>query len=110
MLRVMLKTSAVFVLLAASGVQAAGIDQTRIKELQALVDEDCGACHGLTRHGGLGSPLTPEALAGQPADALAATILEGRPGTPMPPWRGLLTEGEADWIARALKGEATRVR
>lgn len=96
------------VLLAAPPAVAGGIDQTRIKELRALVEQDCGSCHGLTRQGGLGSPLTVDALADKPADALVAAILDGRPGTPMPPWRGLLSEGEVEWIARMLKGEADR--
>jgi cytochrome c55X len=33
---------------------------------------------------------------------MAATILYGRPGTAMPPWRGLLNEAEAQWIAEQL--------
>lgn len=76
---------------------------SRIKALEALVAEDCGACHGLSRRGGLGSPLTAEALDGKADDALAATILDGRPGTAMPPWRGLLDESDAGWIVRHLK-------
>ena len=36
-----------------------------------------------------------------------ALILDGIPDTPMPPWRPLLTEAEADWIADyLLTGEA----
>ncbi|MCR6628714.1 MAG: cytochrome c [Magnetospirillum sp.] len=98
------------ILAAASAHADGGIGQTRIKELQALVEQDCGSCHGLSRQGGLGSPLTPDALAGKPAEALAFAILDGRPGTPMPPWRGLVSESEAEWIARMLKGEADNVR
>jgi hypothetical protein len=89
---------------------AAEPGQARIRELQDMVDQDCGSCHGLTRHGGLGTPLSPEALADKPAEALAAAILDGRPGTPMPPWRGLLSEGDAEWIARMLKGGPANVR
>ncbi|MCC7017227.1 MAG: cytochrome c [Rhodospirillales bacterium] len=75
----------------------------RTRELAYLVRQDCGSCHGMTLKGGLGSPLLPELLAGKHEDALAAIILDGIPGTPMPPWRPLLTEAEAGWIARALK-------
>ena len=75
----------------------------RARELAYLVRQDCGSCHGMTLKGGLGAPLLPEALAGKHEDALAAIILDGMPGTPMPPWRPLLTETEAVWIARALK-------
>lgn len=75
----------------------------RARELSYLVRQDCGSCHGMTLKGGLGAPLLPETLAGKNEDVLAAVILDGLPGTPMPPWRPLLTEAEAAWIARALK-------
>jgi cytochrome c55X len=52
--------------------------------------------------GGLGPALTREALADKPVDSLAATIFHGRPGTPMPPWRRMLSEPEAQWIAERL--------
>ena len=57
----------------------------------------------MTLRGGLGRPLVPAALAGADADAIAELILDGIPGTPMPPWRGQLSEAEALWIARGLK-------
>ena len=37
------------------------------------------------------------------AEGLAWIILDGVPGTAMPPWRPLLTEAEALWIAHYLK-------
>lgn len=73
--------------------------------LTHLVTQDCGSCHGLTRRGGLGLPLTAQALRGKPPEALALVILDGLPGTAMPPWRPLLTEAEALWIARYLKSQ-----
>lgn len=72
-------------------------------ELVHLIRQDCGSCHGMTLKGGLGAPLLPENLAGKDAAVLAAIILDGLHGTPMPPWRPLLTEAEAAWIARKLK-------
>jgi len=77
--------------------------QKPVKELIRLVRQDCGSCHGLTLKGGLGKPLLPENLAGRDADTLAQIILDGIPGTPMPPWRGILSERDARWIARKLK-------
>lgn len=71
-------------------------------ELVRLVRQDCGACHGMTLQGGLGLPLTPAALKDKPVDSLVATILDGRPGTAMPPWRPFLSEGQAEWIVRRL--------
>jgi len=72
-------------------------------QLVALVRQDCGSCHGLTLKGGLGPPLLPPALAGKSAAALAAIILDGVPGTPMPPWNSELTPDDAHWIATRLK-------
>lgn len=76
----------------------------RQKELVHLVRQDCGACHGMTLTGGLGPALSPEALAGKPVDSLVATIISGRPGTPMPPWNRFVTNGEAQWIVDRLIG------
>lgn len=70
--------------------------------LVRMVHQDCGACHGMRLTGGLGPALTPQALADKPVDALAATIFQGRPGTPMPPWRALLSQADAQWIAEQL--------
>ncbi len=92
-------------LLPALPARAATPDSARQAQLSDLVAEDCGACHGLTRKGGLGPPLLADALAGLSDTDVAATILDGRPDTPMPPWRGLLSDDDALWIARLLKGE-----
>jgi cytochrome c55X len=72
-------------------------------KLTKLVRQDCGGCHGLTLKGGLGKPLTADHLARWDRDQIAFIILDGVPGTPMPPWRPLLSEAEARWIADALK-------
>ena len=77
-------------------------DATRQQWLIRMVRNDCGACHGMRLTGGLGPALTRAALADKPLDALAATIVHGRPGTPMPPWRAMLSEGDARWIAEQL--------
>ncbi|MGE5505527.1 MAG: c-type cytochrome [Actinomycetota bacterium] len=74
-------------------------------ELRELVAEDCGSCHGMTRKGGLGSPLLPETLGAMSQEAVVETILEGRPGTPMPPWKTMLSRDDALWIARNLMGD-----
>jgi cytochrome c55X len=84
---------------------AAGVAPAREAELVRLVRQDCGSCHGLTLKGGLGPPLVAAALGDKPAAFLKHTILYGRPGTPMPPWRAFLTDADAEWIAaRLLEG------
>ena len=64
---------------------------------------DCGSCHGMTLQGGLGPALTPLAVDDKPVEYLSAMILDGRPGSAMPPWRALLTANEARWLAKLLK-------
>ena len=80
----------------------APVPPERAAELEHMVVQDCGSCHGLTRKGGLGSPLTPEALEGRTPEGLALIILDGVPGTAMPPWRPLISEADAAWIADHL--------
>jgi cytochrome c55X len=87
----------------AAGVAASDVPAARQQQLHDLVVQDCGSCHGLTLKGGLGKPLLPETLAPFPEDVIAAIILDGVAGTPMPAWRGLLDETDARWIARELK-------
>lgn len=76
----------------------AEVPLARQQELDALLKQDCGSCHGLTLKGGLGLPLTPEALAGKSSEGLEEIILHGVPGTPMPPWEGLLNREEIHWM------------
>lgn len=75
----------------------------RKAELLYLLKQDCGACHGMRLKGGLGPALTAERLAPYDIDFLTLTIIQGRPGTPMPPWGPFITEQEAHWLARQLK-------
>lgn len=82
---------------------AAEPDAARQMELRHLLLQDCGSCHGLSLKGGLGPALLPELLANKPLEYLTATILHGRPGTPMPPWQPFLTPDEAAWMAKLLK-------
>ncbi|MBF0399654.1 MAG: cytochrome c [Magnetococcales bacterium] len=75
----------------------------RQQALIHLLKHDCGSCHGLTLKGGLGPPLTPEALSGKSAEMLADTIAYGLPATAMPPWQGLLSREEIFWLAERLR-------
>lgn len=85
---------------------AAEIPPDRAAALEHMVIQDCGSCHGLTMKGGLGRPLTSAALEGADPEVIALIILDGVPDTAMPPWRPLLTEEEALWIANYLKETA----
>lgn len=93
---------ATLLLPAALGAAAQGIDEARQQQLIRMVRQDCGACHGMRLTGGLGPALTPDALADRPLDAMAATVVHGRPGTPMPPWRAMLSDADVRWIVEQL--------
>lgn len=85
------------------------LSQERKAQLHHIVKQDCGSCHGMTMKGGLGPALLPENLEGKTVPFLQYTILHGRTSTAMPPWKSLLTEQEALWIAQQLKkGEITQ--
>lgn len=87
-----------------SGVQAEP-DSQRQQQLNHLLRQDCGSCHGLRMMGGLGPPLTRSALEGKPRELLIDTIALGRPGTPMPNWNALLSPQDIAWLAdQLLKG------
>lgn len=81
----------------------AEVAPARQQELLHLLRHDCGSCHGMALKGGLGPALLPERLADKPTATLEATVLYGRAGTPMPPWRGLLSEEDVGWLVDTLK-------
>ncbi|MBK8200863.1 MAG: cytochrome c [Bdellovibrionales bacterium] len=75
-------------------------------DLKYLLKHDCGSCHGMKLKGGLGSPLTKELMHNRSRNEIKGVIFNGRPGTAMPPWRSLVTEGEANRLAEILiKGD-----
>ena len=82
--------------------QAQEPDRQRRTALIRLVRQDCGSCHGMTLAGGLGPALLPENLRDKDRRSLKNTILFGRAGTPMPPWREFLTDDEAGWLVDRL--------
>jgi len=91
----------------AASATAEAVSEQRQGELRDLVHQDCGSCHGMRLTGGLGPPLTPQALQGKSHGFLEFTISEGRTGTPMPPWKTLLTKPEIAWIVEYLKDQET---
>ena len=91
---------------AAALASAQEVTPERARTLEHLVVQDCGSCHGMTMKGGLGTPLTLDAIEHYQPEILALVILDGVPGTAMPPWRPLLSEADALWIADyLLKGQ-----
>jgi cytochrome c55X len=80
----------------------------RRQELSNLLQQDCGSCHGLRFKGGLGPALLPENLRSKPDAVLIDTIMNGRAGTAMPPWREFLSFGEAEWLVDRLRNPANQ--
>ncbi len=87
------------VVLATSAFAADTLDPNTLKR---LVHQDCGSCHGLSLKGGLGPDLRAQTLDHYDPDVLSGVILDGIPDTAMPPWRPLISQEEAEWIARYL--------
>lgn len=85
------------------GRQLQVISVERQEQLRHLLKHDCGSCHGMSMKGGLGPSLTQERIHDFPTEFLVNTILQGRPGTAMPPWQPFLTKAEANWLALRLK-------
>ncbi len=81
----------------------ADIEPERQEELRHMLLHDCGSCHGMTMKGGLGPALTEDALKDSTAAALESTVTYGRPGTPMPPFQGILKKEEIQWLVQLLK-------
>ncbi len=79
------------------------IPEKRKEEILSLLRQDCGACHGMTLLGGLGPSLKSEALERLTLDQVVQTIMQGRPGTPMPPWKPFFSDAEVHWLAQQLK-------
>ena len=97
-----------FALPAAVGAQPPSATATepsaeRRTQLIRMVRQDCGSCHGIQLTGGLGPALTRDRMADFPYDSLVAVIYHGRPGTPMPGWKSMLSEADARWIAGRLQ-------
>lgn len=82
---------------------AAALTPARQVQLVRMVRQDCGSCHGIQLTGGLGPELTRERMVEIPLDSLFSVIYHGRPGTPMPGWKTMISEADAHWIAHQLQ-------
>lgn len=83
-------------------VQAETLTPQRKSELNNILIQDCGSCHGMTMKGGLGPALTPDVLKNKSRQMIEVTITYGRAGTPMPPWNTMFSKQEINWIVDTL--------
>ncbi|MCW8827496.1 MAG: cytochrome c [Gammaproteobacteria bacterium] len=95
--------TALLSILAIGGTAGATPSAERQAQLLHLLKQDCGSCHGMTLKGGLGPALLPQNLTGKPDAMLIQTVLDGRPGTAMPPWRTMLSHDEVRWLVDNLR-------
>lgn len=78
-------------------------------DVQATYHRLCASCHGTARYGGYGPPLIPSLLKRKTDDALAATILDGRPNTQMPAFGSVLDRGRADALVAFVRQPVGRI-
>ncbi len=81
----------------------AQLTESKQQQLDNLLKHDCGSCHGINRNGGLGPSLLVSDMEKYSLESLAAVILNGLPGTAMPPWSDLISAEEARYLANRLK-------
>ena len=81
---------------------AHALDDKRVAELDYMLRQDCGSCHGMRLTGGLGPALTKKALKGKSDEYLRVTIKKGHPGTPMPPWEAILSDEDIQWMVTTI--------
>ena len=69
---------------------------------RTVYSSNCAACHGANREGLVGPALTPTTLT-QADEFYHDTIKNGRQGTAMPPWGGMLNDTDIDVLVHFLK-------
>lgn len=62
----------------------------------SLYWDKCSGCHGVDRYGGTGPALIPQRLADIDKGVIRTAIGDGRPGTSMAAWKGILTDQQID--------------
>ena len=66
--------------------------------------DSCAGCHGTDRRGATGPALLPERLS-QSDEYYVDVILNGKPGTVMPPWNAQLSEVDAQTLVDFIRSD-----
>ncbi|MFQ5795544.1 MAG: cytochrome D1 domain-containing protein [Candidatus Bipolaricaulia bacterium] len=85
-------------------VSAADEPIVRGKPVSAFFLDSCAGCHGTDRRGATGPALLPQRLT-QPDYYYFDVIKNGKPGTVMPPWDGLLSDDEINALVVFIHSE-----
>ena len=88
----------------AAGADRSGLSSVEFRTAVKLYFERCASCHGATRSGSIGKPLTPGSRAVRNADYLRAMIMFGSPAG-MPNWgsSGEMSDFEIDLLVDFLQ-------
>ena len=92
-------TSAAAVMLLATGAFAG----TSNMDVASVFEKECQGCHGPNHEGGVGADLRPNVIAKKNAEDLAQVILNGRPGTAMPPFKEKFSQADAQKMVDYLQ-------
>jgi nitrite reductase (NO-forming)/hydroxylamine reductase len=74
------------------------------KPVSAYFMDSCSGCHGPTRQGATGPALLPQRL-DQTDEYYIDVILNGKPGTVMPPWSSVLSDEDATALVTYVRSE-----
>ncbi len=86
--------------------EPAGSETVSTVEAEGLYSNNCAACHGPDRMGGVGPPLTPDSLGDKSDTEIRGTISDGQPDTAMPSFKGSLSPEQIEALLRLVKDSA----
>ena len=72
-------------------------------DVEKMFEKECQGCHGPNHEGGVGADLRPAKLEKKNAYTLAEVILDGRPGTAMPPFAEKMNQADAQKMVDYLQ-------
>ncbi len=72
-------------------------------DVEKMFEKECQGCHGPNHEGGVGADLRPAKLDKKNAYTLAEVILNGRPGTAMPPFVEKMNQADAQKMVDYLQ-------
>ncbi|WP_345993078.1 cytochrome D1 domain-containing protein [Sulfurimonas sp. HSL-1716] len=99
-----MKFNKLIVSAAALAVVSSGLlADTSNMDVAKVFERECQGCHGPNHEGGVGADLRPAKIAKKNTYMLAETILNGRAGTAMPPFKNKFTQADADKMVDYLQ-------
>jgi len=99
-----MKLNKLFISAAAVAVVSTGLFAgTSSMDVANVFEKECQGCHGPNHEGGVGADLRPNKIAKKNSYMLAQTILNGRPGTAMPPFKDKLNKADAQKMVDYLQ-------